>query len=89
MKQGDSLSLMLFNLALQKVTRSIEMVLNGIKIVEEQLTVVAYADGIVLIGKNEIEIRQLFIEIQNMDRKLGLHVNLGKTKYVIVERKNS
>ena len=60
------------------------MVLRGIKICKEQLNVLAYADDIVLIGKNEIEIRQLFVEIQNIARKLGLHINLGKTKYMIV-----
>jgi len=38
-----------------------------------------------LTGKNEIEIRQLFVEIENNARKLGLHKNQGKTKYVIVE----
>jgi hypothetical protein len=33
------------------------MVPNGIKIGEEQLNILAYADDSVLIGKNEIEIR--------------------------------
>jgi len=42
-----------------------------------------------LIGKNEIEIRQLFVEIENIARKLGLQINQGNTKYIIVERKNS
>ena len=50
---------------------------------------VAYADDIILIIKNEIEIRQLFVEIENIARKLGLHINQGKTKYMIVEQKNS
>ena len=35
------------------------MVPSGIKTGKEQLTVLAYADDIVLIGKNELEIRQL------------------------------
>ena len=65
------------------------MVLSGIKIGKQQLNVLAYADDIVLIGKNKIEIRQLFVEIENIARKLGLHMNLGKTKYLIVEQKNS
>jgi len=52
------------------------------------LNVLAYADDIVLIGKNEIEIRQVFVEIQNFARKLELHINLGKTKYMIVEWEN-
>jgi hypothetical protein len=52
LKQGDSLSPILFNLALQKVIQSIQMVPSCIKIGKEQLNILAYADGIVLIGKN-------------------------------------
>ena len=88
MKQGDSLSPIFFNLAKQKVIQSIKMVHNVIKIGKEQLNVLAYADDIVLIGKNEIEIRQLFVEMENIARKLRLHINQGKTKYMIVEWKN-
>jgi len=51
LKQGDPLSPMLFNLALQKVIQSIKMVPSGIKIGKEQLNVLAYADDIELIGK--------------------------------------
>jgi len=51
-KQGDPLSpILLFNLALQKVIQSIKMVPSDIKIGKEQLTVLAYADDIELIGK--------------------------------------
>ena len=57
LKQADSLSPILFNLALQKSIQSIKMVPSGIKIDKELLNVLAYADDIVLIGKNEIEIR--------------------------------
>ena len=54
LQQGDSLSPILFDLSLQKVIQSTKMFPSGIKICKEQ-----YADDIVLIGKNEIEIRQL------------------------------
>ena len=40
-----------------------------------------------LIGKNETDIRQLFAETENTARKLGLQINKGKTKYMIVEGK--
>jgi len=39
------------------VIQSIKMVPSGKKIGKEQLNILAYADDIVLIGKNEIEIR--------------------------------
>ena len=60
MKQGDLLSPILFNLALQKAIQSIKMVPSGIKIGKEQLNVLAYAEDIALIGKNEIEISKTF-----------------------------
>jgi len=73
------------------------MVPSSIKIGKEQLNVLAYADELVLIGKNEIG-RQLFVGIENIARKLRLQINQGKTKiydsgtekqkYMIVERKN-
>ena len=58
LKNGDPLSPILFNLALQKVIQSIKMVPSGIKIGKEQLNIVASADDIALIGRNEIEIRK-------------------------------
>jgi len=56
---------------LQTVIQSIKMVPSGIKTGKEQLNVLAYADYIVLIGKkkNEIEIRQHFVEIDKIARK--------------------
>ena len=87
-KQGNPLSLLLFNLALQKVIQNIKMVPSGIKIGKDKLNVSAYADNIVLI-RTEIEKRQLFVETENNARKLGLHINQEKTKHMIVEWKNS
>ena len=52
--------------------QSIQKVPSGIKNGKEQVNILAYADDIVLIGKNEIEIRQLFVEMENITRKLGL-----------------
>jgi len=89
LKQGEPLSPVLFNLALQKVIQSIKMVPSGINIGKEQLNVSAYADDIALIWKNEIEIRKRFVEMENIARKFRLQINQEKTKYVIVERKNS
>jgi len=79
LKQGDTLSPILFNLALQKVIQSIKMVPSSIKIGKEQLNVLAYADDIALVGKNEIEIK-LFVEMKNTARKFGLQINQEKTK---------
>jgi hypothetical protein len=63
------------------------MVPCGIRIGKEQLNILAYADGIALIGKNEIEIRKLFVEMENIASKFGIRMNQEKTKYMIVESK--
>jgi hypothetical protein len=89
-KEGNRviLSPILVNLALQKLIKNIKMVPSGIKISKEQINILAYADDIVKIKKNETEVQQPFVEIKNMARKLGLHINQGKTKFMIVEQKN-
>ena len=53
------------------------------------MNILAYADDIAVIGKNEIEIKKLFVEMENIARKFGLQINQEKTKYMIVARKNS
>ena len=52
------------------------------------MNVLAYADDIALNGRNEIEIK-FFVEMENIARKFGLQISQEKTKYMIVERKNS
>jgi hypothetical protein len=58
---------------------------SSIKIGKEQLSILAYAD--VLIGKYEIKIRQLFLEMENTARKLGLLIIQQKERYVTEKRK--
>jgi len=89
LQQGDPLSPILFNLVLQKVIQSIQMVPSGIRIGKEQLNILAHTDDIASIGKNEIEIRKLFVEMENISSKFGLWINQEKTKYMIMERKNN
>jgi len=76
-------------MALQKVIQSIKIVPSGIKMGKEQLNILAYADDIALIGKNEIEIREPFVGMENIARKFRPQINQEKTKYMTVERKNS
>jgi hypothetical protein len=57
-----------------------KMVPSGMKTGKEQLNVLVFADDLVLIRRNGIEIRQLLVEIENIARKVGLQINQGKTK---------
>jgi hypothetical protein len=80
----------IIHLSITKSDIKYAMVPSGKKIRKQQLNVLAYADDIVLTGKNEIEIRHLFVEIEDIARKLGLQKNQKKkTKYIIVKQENS
>jgi hypothetical protein len=65
------------------------MVPSGINIGKEQLNILASTADLVLIGKNKTEIRKTFIETENIARNLGLQINQGKTKHMLVEWKTS
>lgn len=45
-----------------------------------------YADNIVIIGKTQ-KVKKCMIEIMKAGENIGLRVNKGKTKYVIIIRK--
>jgi hypothetical protein len=66
------------------VIQSIQLFPSGIKTGREQLSILAYADDTVLIGTNEIEIRQLFVQIENVARKLGLQINQDIYIYIYI-----
>jgi hypothetical protein len=68
LKQGDFIT-NIIQFSIKKVIQSIKMVPSCIT-GKEQLNILAYADDIVLIGENETEIRQLFVEMENTARKL-------------------
>ena len=68
---------------------SIKIIRSDIKIGKGKFNILAYEGDILLIVKNEIQLKQFFVEVENTARLLELHINEEKTKYKIVEWKNS
>lgn len=75
-RQGDSLSATLFNLALQYVLRKIKK--GTLRTRGGQI--VAYADDIVLITKNRSIMLEMLKELIAEGKKMGLKINENKTK---------
>lgn len=83
-KQGDGLSPIIFNLALQYALKKIvRQEANGIGI-----QLLAYADDIVIFGENSREIEACLKTLEEECGKLGLEINRNKTEYMIVDREN-
>jgi hypothetical protein len=80
LKQGDALSPILFNIALEKVIRSVQRNKQRINIDKTTLDVLGFADDLNLAGENkEIIVRNTKTLIQEA-KKIGLKINEKKTK---------
>lgn len=82
LRQGDSLSCLLFNLALEKIVRDAGIQTRG-TIFYKSTQILAYADDIDIISRSENDLKKTFLALQNSAVKMGLNINEEKTKYMI------
>jgi len=83
-RQGDGLSAVLFNLALDKVIK--ELKLKG-NILYKSKQACVYADDIALIARNVASLQEMLVTIKEIGMKYGLNINEAKTKYMKMEPK--
>ena len=80
LKQGDALSPLLFNFALEYAIRRVQVKLNG----THQL--LAYADDVNILGGSVHTVKENAEVLVVATKEIGLEVNADKTKYVIMSR---
>ncbi|VVC40817.1 Reverse transcriptase domain [Cinara cedri] len=87
LRQGDALSLILFNLVLEKVVRDMN-ISEGITLGLSKIGLLAYSDDIAIIGDN-IEIVKIHCKkLMDAASKVGLRINDGKTEYMKLNRRD-
>jgi hypothetical protein len=81
-RQGDPISPMLFNAALEDIFRRLDWQDGGITINGEHLTHLRFADDIVLISTNREEMQRRLQELSKAASGSGLKINEGKTEWI-------
>jgi hypothetical protein len=82
LKQGDGLTPMLFNLALEYVIRKLPADANG-TLEYKMNQAVGYADDIRLLGISARSVNEVYEELKITAEKIGLNINVNKTKAVL------
>ena len=81
-RQGCILSLCLFNLYAEYIMRNagLEETQAGIKIAGRNISNLRYADDTTLMAESEEELKSLLIKVKVEGEKVGLKLNIQKTK---------
>jgi len=83
LKQGDALSPILFNLAFEQVIRDVE---DRVMELNKNMTLLAYADDVVILGNSRQEVGHTVEKLIASSRKMGLIINEAITKYMLMLR---
>ena len=84
-RQGCILSPCLFNLSAEYILRNagLEETQAGIKIAERNINNLRYADDTILTAESEEELKSLLMKVKVESEKVGLKLNIQKTKIMV------
>jgi sorting nexin-29 len=85
LKQGDALTPMLFNFALEYAIRRVQVNQDGLK-VNNTHQLLAYADDVNILGGSLHTLKENADALVSATREIGLEVSADKTKYMVMSR---
>jgi len=85
LKQGDALSPLLFNFALELAIRSVQVNHDGLKL-NGTHQLLAHADDVNILGGSIHAVKENAEALVVAAKEIGLEVNADKTKYMVMSR---
>jgi sorting nexin-29 len=89
LRQGDSLSCVLFNLLMESVIRKAGVHRGGTILGQKCVQLLGYADDIDIIGRTKRDVTAAFGAIERESARVGLAVNMGKTKFMVCSNRET
>jgi hypothetical protein len=83
LRQGDGISTMLFNIALEGIVRRSKVELSG-SIFTKSIQILGFADDIDIVGNSIRAVRDAYSKLEREANRIGLFVNVDKTKLLMV-----
>jgi hypothetical protein len=87
-RQGDTLSPTLFSLYINDLVNEINSLNKGIIINDLQVSVLLYADDVVIVAENEDNLQTMLNTLSEWSRKWKIYVNQSKSKVVQFRKAN-
>ena len=84
-RQWDTISPKLFKAMLESIFRRLNWENKGVKIDGEFLSNLRFADDIFLCTETPQELQQMLPELSDESRRMGLKMNIAKTKVMVVD----
>jgi hypothetical protein len=87
LRQGEVLSTLLFNVVLEVIVRRANLQTTG-TIYNKETQLLAYADDEDIVGRSQSAVQDAYLALEGEAAKVGLKINVQKTKYMIATRNN-
>ena len=86
LKQGDGLAPNLFNIALEYVIRQLSVQVTS-TLIYKSVRLIGYADDINIMGRTKRAISEVYGELKETAKEMGLNINVEKTKEMVQSRR--
>lgn len=85
-RQGDSLSPILFNIIMDEIIHEVKQAGRGYRMGDKDIRIVCYADDAVIISEDEDNLQRLLYKFEQIAATFNMQISVQKTKSLAVSR---